>query len=58
MRSGAWIYSSNPEAAVHDRHTWPAAIIAILFAVVAALSFVVDQSVTVSNPPSSSSAGR
>ena len=38
---------------VHGESTstaW-AAIIAILFAVVAAISFAVDQSVTLSNPP-------
>ena len=56
MSPGASIYGSPPDKARDHGVAW-ASVIAILFVVVAALSFAVDQSVTLSLPAPPPGAG-
>jgi hypothetical protein len=56
MSPGASIYGSPPDKE-HDHGVAWASVIAILFAAVAALSFAVDQSVTLSLPAPPPAAG-
>jgi hypothetical protein len=60
MSPGASVYGSPPDKERDHGVAW-ALVIAILFAAVAALSFAVDQSVTLSTlpaPPAAGSTGR
>ena len=59
MSPGTSLYGSPPDKE-HDHGVAWAAVIAILFAAVAALSFAVDQSVTLSlpTPPPAGGTGR
>ena len=56
MSPGASLYGSPPDKERDQGVAW-ASLIAILFAVIAALSFAVDQSVTLSSLPASPPAG-
>jgi hypothetical protein len=60
MSPGTSLYGSPPDKE-HDHGVAWASVIAILFAAVAAVSFAVDQSVTLSSlpaPPPAGSTGR
>jgi len=51
MSPGAFLYHSPPEARRADSSIAWASVVAILFAAIAAISFAVDQSVTLSSLP-------
>jgi hypothetical protein len=56
MSPGASTFGAPPDKE-HDHGVAWASVVAILFAAVAAVSFAVDQSVTLSNPPAPPPAG-
>jgi hypothetical protein len=56
MNPGASLYDTPPDKGRDHGVAW-ASVVAILFAAVAAISFAVDQSVTLSNLPAPSPGG-